>query len=147
MSSLPTILQPDCRFPRPDLRSWPAFLRRSAIPRSASNWCWSSRAFLQINKKEVASYFLLTTEKEVYHEIRRRYNYGGPLTNTCKKSGIGRSTFYSKRFIIEMMETDESTITHLAVQEKRQNTSTSFANKHKTAHLYLIMFTSLLLSP
>ena len=58
-----------------------------------------------------------TIKKEVYHETRRRYKSGDPLTDACKKSGIGRSTLYSKRFIIEMMETDESTFTDLAVQE------------------------------
>ena len=58
-----------------------------------------------------------------------------PLTVACKKSGIARSTFYSKRFIIEIMEADESTFTDLAVQEKISQQAVQTNIRQLNAHL------------
>ena len=40
------------------------------------------------------------------------------MLSACKKSGVGRSTFYHKRFIAEMMETDENSFLNLVDKEK-----------------------------
>ncbi len=59
------------------------------------------------------------TEKEAYHRVRERFNSGEPLMEACKKAGMGRATFYARRFIVEMIETDSLAFEDLVQSGKK----------------------------
>ena len=41
------------------------------------------------------------------------------IKEACKNSGIGKSTFYDRRFIVELMKADHDTFISLYQEEKR----------------------------
>lgn len=51
-------------------------------------------------------------------EILELYHTNGSVEESCTKKGIGRSSFYQRRHIAEMMETDRATFDELAQDQK-----------------------------
>ena len=59
------------------------------------------------------------SDRETYHMIREWFKSDESLIDDCNKTGMGRTTFYQKRYFVVMMETDEAAFTSLAQEEKR----------------------------
>ena len=59
------------------------------------------------------------TETTIYHEVRERVTSGEHLVAACKKSGVKKSSFYERRYIVELMETDPDAFSLLYSSEKR----------------------------
>lgn len=88
--------------------------RDSQLPQyssgSSSNWSRNEKRHLSNDFK---------SEKESYFKIQDLCKSGKNLLEACKKTGIGRTTFYQRRFIVELMETDEEAFASLVQKERR----------------------------
>ena len=60
-----------------------------------------------------------TSDSNIYNQVRERVTSGGHIKMACRNSGIGKSTFYDRRFI-ELMEADHDTFTSLYQEERRK---------------------------
>ena len=55
-----------------------------------------------------------------YHKVRnRRLNSGDNLEKACKSVGISRSTFHSRIWVVEMIETDPDAFKKIHISERR----------------------------
>ena len=69
-------------------------------------------------RQSLASNF--TSDAVIYHQMRERVTSVEHTKEACKNSGIGKSTFYDRRFIIELMEADHDAFTSLYQEERRK---------------------------
>ena len=68
------------------------------------------------------------------------------MLSTYKKSGVGRSIFYHKRFIAEMMETVENAFLKLVGQEKRSKQLSKLCKQTLASSPYIRAYADLKMS-